>query len=67
MPDVHMGIGATVGSVIPTKGAIIPAAVSASISDAAWQPCARAWSHPIFPMISDRCERDRGGGASWTN
>jgi len=27
MPDVHMGIGATVGSVIPTKGAIIPAAV----------------------------------------
>ena len=27
MPDVHWGIGATVGSVIPTKGAIIPAAV----------------------------------------
>jgi tRNA-splicing ligase RtcB (3'-phosphate/5'-hydroxy nucleic acid ligase) len=27
MPDVHRGIGATVGSVIPTKGAIIPAAV----------------------------------------
>jgi tRNA-splicing ligase RtcB len=24
MPDVHWGIGATVGSVIPTKGAIIP-------------------------------------------
>jgi len=23
MPDVHMGIGATVGSVIPTKGAIM--------------------------------------------
>jgi tRNA-splicing ligase RtcB len=31
MPDVHMGIGATVGSVIPTKGAIIPAAVSVDI------------------------------------
>src|ERR1700731_881439 len=31
MPDVHMGIGATVGSVIPTKGAIIPAAVGADI------------------------------------
>jgi tRNA-splicing ligase RtcB len=28
MPDVHWGIGATVGSVIPTKGAIIPAAVA---------------------------------------
>src|SRR6266498_2021909 len=27
MPDVHWGIGATVGSVIPTKGALIPAAV----------------------------------------
>lgn len=25
MPDVHWGRGATVGSVIPTKGAIIPA------------------------------------------
>jgi tRNA-splicing ligase RtcB len=28
MPHVHWGIGATVGSVIPTKGAIIPAAVA---------------------------------------
>ncbi len=27
MPDVHLGKGATIGSVIPTKGAIIPAAV----------------------------------------
>lgn len=26
MPDVHIGKGATVGSVIPTRGAIIPAA-----------------------------------------
>lgn len=31
MPDVHWGIGATVGSVIPTKGAIIPAAVGVDI------------------------------------
>lgn len=31
MPDVHMGIGATVGSVIPTKGAVIPAAVGVDI------------------------------------
>jgi len=31
MPDVHTGIGATVGSVIPTKGAIIPAAVGVDI------------------------------------
>ncbi len=31
IPDVHAGIGATVGSVIPTKGAIIPAAVGVDI------------------------------------
>jgi tRNA-splicing ligase RtcB len=31
MPDVHWGIGATVGSVIPTKAAIIPAAVGVDI------------------------------------
>lgn len=31
MPDVHLGIGATVGSVIPTRNAIIPAAVGVDI------------------------------------
>ncbi len=31
MPDVHLGMGATVGSVIPTRGAIIPAAVGVDI------------------------------------
>jgi len=31
MPDVHSGIGATVGSVIPTRAAIIPAAVGVDI------------------------------------
>ena len=31
MPDVHLGIGATVGSVIATKGAICPAAVGVDI------------------------------------
>ena len=31
MPDVHFGIGATVGSVVPTQGAIIPAAVGVDI------------------------------------
>jgi len=31
MPDVHLGIGATVGSVIPTRAAIIPAAVGVDI------------------------------------
>jgi len=31
MPDVHVGIGATVGSVIATIGAIIPASVGVDI------------------------------------
>lgn len=31
MPDVHLGKGSTIGSVIPTKGAIIPAAVGVDI------------------------------------
>jgi tRNA-splicing ligase RtcB len=31
MPDAHLGKGATVGSVIPTRGAIVPAAVGVDI------------------------------------
>ncbi|MFT7583501.1 MAG: tRNA-splicing ligase RtcB, partial [Myxococcota bacterium] len=31
MPDVHWGMGATIGSVIPTKSAIIPAAVGVDL------------------------------------
>jgi tRNA-splicing ligase RtcB len=31
MPDAHWGLGATVGSVIPTEGAIMPAAVGVDI------------------------------------
>ena len=31
MPDAHIGIGATIGSVIPTENAIIPAAVGVDV------------------------------------
>jgi RNA-splicing ligase RtcB len=31
MPDAHVGLGATVGSVIPTKNAVIPSAVGVDI------------------------------------
>src|SRR6266571_4929950 len=31
MPDVHVGIGATIGSVIATKGAVMPSAVGVDI------------------------------------
>jgi tRNA-splicing ligase RtcB len=31
MPDAHIGMGATIGSVIPTRGAIVPAAIGVDI------------------------------------
>jgi tRNA-splicing ligase RtcB len=31
MPDAHLGIGATVGSVVPLKGAVVPSAVGVDI------------------------------------
>jgi tRNA-splicing ligase RtcB len=31
MPDAHLGKGSTVGSVIPTEGAVMPAAVGVDI------------------------------------
>ncbi|MCP4806859.1 MAG: RtcB family protein [Proteobacteria bacterium] len=31
MPDVHLGMGATIGSVIPTRHAIVPAAVGVDV------------------------------------
>ena len=31
MPDAHWGMGATIGSVIPTRGAVVPAAVGVDI------------------------------------
>ena len=46
MPDVHLGKGATVGAVVPTKGAICPAAVGVDIG--AGCPPARAL-HPRGP------------------
>lgn len=53
MPDVHMGKGAAVGSVIATKGAIIPAAVGVDIgcgmiaANLELLPCHAAIAHVI--------------------
>ena len=44
MPDVHLGIGATVGSVIPTVKAIIPAAVGVAAQRR--RPVSRCGSRP---------------------
>ena len=51
MPDCHYGKGATVGSVIPTKGAIIPAAVGVDIGCGmmAWQLTLKAKDLPDNP------------------
>lgn len=48
MPDAHLGKGATVGSVIATKGAIIPAAVGVDIGCGmmAWQLSLKASDLP---------------------
>lgn len=48
MPDCHYGLGATVGSVIPTKGAIIPAAVGVDIGCGmmAWKLTVKAHQLP---------------------
>ena len=63
MPDVHAGIGATVGSVIPTKGAIIPAAVGVDIGCGmnAVRLTLSAKDLPAKPRPHP--QRDRGGGA----
>jgi tRNA-splicing ligase RtcB len=61
MPDVHPGKGATVGSVIPTVGAIIPAAVGVDIGCGmvALQTTLTATDLPdSLARIRSRIERD---------
>ncbi len=47
MPDVHAGIGATVGSVIATAGAIIPAAVGVDIGCGMVAARTSLWAHEL--------------------
>lgn len=69
MPDAHVGIGSTVGSVIPTEGAIIPAAVGVDIG------CGMIAAHTLLkaehlpdnldvlmPLIEDRIPAGVGKG-----
>src|SRR5690348_7605920 len=56
MPDVHWGIGATVGSVIPTKGAIIPAAVGVAMKKEAGQ----VFPPPSFPLSGNPASLTEG-------
>lgn len=78
MPDVHWGLGATVGSVVATKGAIVPAAVGVDIGCgmAALRTTLRASDLPdSLRAMRDRIERavpvgftagrGRGDQGSW--
>ena len=60
MPDVHAGIGATVGSVIPTKGAIIPAAVGVDIGCGMNAVRLTLTRRPVADSLAPRPQRHRG-------
>jgi tRNA-splicing ligase RtcB len=69
MPDAHYGIGSTVGSVIPTKGAIVPAAIGVDIGCGmiAADTGLRAEQLPdtlatLMPLIEDRIPAGVGRG-----
>ena len=57
MPDVHFGIGATVGSVIPTLKAIIPAAVGVDIGCGMMAVQDHADAPKTCPTTWRRCAR----------
>ena len=52
MPDVHAGIGSAVGSVIPTKGAIVPAAVGVDIGCGMNAVCLTLRAHSLPASLS---------------
>ena len=68
MPDAHIGMGATIGSVIPTEGAIIPAAVGVDLGCGmiAVRTNLTAGDLPdtLDPLLS-QVERDIPAGFNW--
>jgi tRNA-splicing ligase RtcB len=56
MPDVHVGIGSTVGSVIPTHRAIIPAAVGVDLGCGVMAVRTSLTSHQISENAQDLFE-----------
>lgn len=72
MPDAHFGMGATVGSVIPTYGAIIPAAVGVDIGCGmiALETGLTSQALPenldaLMPLIENRIPAGVGKGHEW--
>ena len=64
MPDVHLGMGATVGSVIATKRAIIPAAVGVDIGCGMMAVRTSLARLGAAGRPARRPHRHRGGGAA---
>src|SRR5512144_1184012 len=64
MPDVHWGLGATVGSVIPCKGAIVPAAVGVDIGCGMMAVQTSLTSQQLPDRPRRPARGDRGGGAT---
>ena len=60
MPDAHLGKGATVGSVIPTEGAIMPAAVGVDIG-CGMDAVLTQWTADDLARQRDRAD----GGLAW--
>jgi tRNA-splicing ligase RtcB len=64
MPDVHAGIGATVGSVIATTGAIIPAAVGVDIGCGMIAQRTSLTASDLPDDLGGLALSDRGSGAA---
>jgi tRNA-splicing ligase RtcB len=64
MPDVHWGIGATVGSVIPTVGAVIPAAVGVDIGCGMMAVQTTLTANDLPESLREVRRGDRAGGAA---
>ena len=64
MPDVHLGKGATVGSVIPTIGAIVPAAVGVDIGCGMMAPAHHADGERLAGQPRRRPSCHRAGGTA---
>ena len=65
MPDVHVGIGATVGSVVPTRHAIIPAAVGVDIGCGMIAARTSLQARDLPDSLAGAAQRDREGRAAW--
>lgn len=72
MPDAHWGLGATVGSVIPTQGAIMPAAVGGDIGCGMIAALTDLTSHDLpdnlaalMPLVEKRIPAGVGKSQEW--